>query len=147
MSNDMRWFEYSQNTSAFFYMPGKLHAVKLEDLYRKLYQPLGGGELGQLARDTIQWSLKGSVDEAAARRAEKAIAKIDGVREAKIDAATGSLRVIVDFDGLRTSAPMLGAGDAGRKADPATAVQPRFDTNPLLDVLAKEQLAIAPRKG
>lgn len=152
MSSDMRWFEFAGDVSSFFYVPGKLRAAKLADLYRKLYQPFGGGELGQVARETIQWSLKAPVDEAAARRAEKAMAKLEGVREAKIDAATGGLRLIVELDGLKHSAPLLpdldaSGADGGVKADQGASDSPRYDTNPLLDVLAKEQLALAPRKG
>jgi hypothetical protein len=150
MSNDMRWFDYAARQSAFYYVPGKLRAAKLEDLYRKLYQPLGGGDLGHVGRITIQWTLKLPVDDAAAKRAEKSIAKLDGVREVKLDATAGSLRASVELDGLKTSASMTTSQEStrldGGKIETATIAGPRFDTNPLLDALAKESIAVGEPK-
>jgi hypothetical protein len=143
MASEMRWFEFGAGTSAFFYLPGKLEAKSLRDRYHKLYQPLGGGELGELARDKFGWRLATPLDEGAARRAEKAIAKIPGVREAKIDAAGGNLGVTVELDQLTTSAPMSAAPSA-KEGERAGPLRPKFDTNPVLDVLEKEHLALAP---
>lgn len=140
MSQDMRWFEYDGGVSSFYFVSGKLDAKELRDRYRKLYQPLGGGELGELSRDEIAWTLTTPIDEAAAKRAEKAIAKLAGVREIKIEPANGAMRAVVELDKLSASAPPPATkGDETR----AASIALRFNTNAILDELEKEKLTLA----
>lgn len=144
MASDLRWFESSEGTNTFHYVPGKLAGAKLADLYGKLYQPFDCGNPGTVVRETIEWKLAEPVDPAAAKKAEKAIAKLDGVRTAKIDAGASTLGVTIELDGLRTSGPPPAAKP---NEEAALVVFPRFDTNPILDALEKEKLGVAPRKG
>ena len=155
MANDIRWFAFDPDGTTFYYLPGKLGAAKLADLYKKLFQPFEAGDVGKLARDTISWPLEPPVDEAAAKRAEKALLKLDGVREAHVDAAAHALRAVVELDGLKSSGPIAGGagGAAGTAAGPrgardkgSGAFVPRFDTNALLDALEKEKISLAREK-
>jgi hypothetical protein len=142
MANDIRWFAFDPDGTTFYYVPGKLGAVKLADLYKKLFQPFEAGDVGKLARDTIEWPLEPPVDEAAAKRAEKALLKIDGVREARVDAAAHALRVVVELDALKSS----GSPDNRTHGKSSTAFVPRFETNALFDALEKEKFSVAREK-
>jgi hypothetical protein len=139
MANDVRWFAFDPDGTAFYYLPGKLGAAKLADLYRKLFQPFEAGDVGKLARDTIDWPLEPPVDGAAAKRAEKAILKIDGVREAHVDAPAHALRVVVELDVQKASAPP----GRGARAHASGPFVPRFETNALLNALETEHVSIA----
>ena len=48
MTSDMRWFEFADGASAFFYLPGKLSAAEVGSLFKKLYGPFGSGDLGKI---------------------------------------------------------------------------------------------------
>jgi hypothetical protein len=140
MASEMRWFEFGGGESAFFFTPGKLDAPQIKDRYKKLYQPLGGGDLGELARFEITWHLATPLDAAAAKRAEKAIAKLPGVRSAKLDLEQGTLQFTVELDRQSTAA----AAPPANEAEPPSArkLLPRFDTNPVFSALEKEHLAL-----
>jgi hypothetical protein len=154
MMSGLRWFDRLGGWTQFFYTPGKADAAEIADRYKKLVGPWGGGELGKIPRESFAWPLAAPVDEAAAKRAEKAIAKIDGVKEARIDVAGAVLRVTFELDGIKTSAVEAAPAAATDKpkdkpeaADPASAApaapKVRFDTNPVLDALEKEKLGPA----
>lgn len=157
MTNDLRWVESFAGFSEFFFAPGKLTADILTDRFRKLGEPFGQGDIGKLVKDEFTWSLAGpaDIDPAAAKRAEKAIAKIEGVREAKIDPAAKTLHVAIELDGLKIGGPPIslalpkhpepGHGDAKVAGDtPVEVPRARFDTTPVFDALDKEKIAVAP---
>jgi hypothetical protein len=161
MTNDLRWVESFAGFSEFFFTPGKLTADVLTDRFRKLGDPFGQGDIGKLVKDEFTWTLagptdghaEGPLDPAAAKRAEKAIAKLEGVRDAKIDVAAKTLRVAVELDGLKIGGPPLafappkppeaGHGDAKSSGEvSADAPRVRFDTTPVFDALDKEKIGV-----
>lgn len=152
LSNDLRWVEARGGFSEFFFTPGKLDAAFIQDRFHKLAQPFGIKDVGAVVVETITWPLAEPVDPAAAKRAEKELLKIAGVKSAKVDAAGKSLEVKVALDGLVRGAPpitlpggmgvLVTSGSAEPETDPAPRM--RFDTNTLFGVLDKEKLAVLP---
>jgi hypothetical protein len=112
MDNDLRWFDLAGGLARFFYTPGKFDAKSLRARFGKLYQPFNAGELGELVHDSIEWQLADPVDASAAKAAEKAIAKIPGVRKARIDVAVRVLTAEIEHDGLQGAVigPAAGVG-------------------------------------
>jgi hypothetical protein len=156
ISNDLRWADTTAGWYEFFYTPGKMDAKTIADRFAKLFGPFGLSSVGTLVREGFTWKLATPCAPGAAKKAEKAIAKLDGVKLARIDAATGTVQVQFDLDGLVVCGPPVpdavlatAAGrpapepEAGRARAPRTP-RVRFDVNPILDVLEKEQLALAP---
>jgi hypothetical protein len=105
MDNNMRWFDLSDGRARFFFTQGKLDAKTIQARFEKLYQPFNAGELGELVKESIEWRLAEPLDAAAAKAAEKALARIPGIRHPRIDAATRVLSAEVEQDGLRGSMP------------------------------------------
>jgi hypothetical protein len=115
-SNDLRWVDMLRADFQFYALPGKLDAAHDQDRMHKLLQPYGRGKpRREVERGSLSWNLALPIDEAAAKRAEKAIAKLDGVQQAHIDARRASCRCSSRLEGLHASAPPLpGAHKAGR---------------------------------
>lgn len=147
MMANLRWFDRVGGWTQFDYVPGKVDSAEILDRYKKLVAGYGAGDLGTVVRESFSWELAEPVDEKAARSAEKAIGKIEGVKEAKIDTAKRMLKVTVELDGLRIS----GAGRAfemtdNQKAsmDPAqTPPKACFETNAVIDALEREHIGLA----
>ena len=152
LSADLRWVEAQGGFVEFFFLPGKLTRQWLEDRFNKLVEPWVK-QPSRLVEETFTWPLADPLEAAAAKRAEKTIAKLDGVTLARIDVAAKTLKVNVVLDNLHVSGPprampgFKGPGDAmDPKATDATQDAPRviFDTNPVLDALEREKIGIAP---
>jgi hypothetical protein len=154
MSNDLRWVEARGGFSEFFFLPGKLDADSIKDRFHKLAQPFGVKDVGSLVVETITWPLSGPIDAAAAKRAEKELARISGVQSAKIDVAGLALEVKVVLEGQIRGAPPIalpGGGDAlaadgAAAGEKALAPRMRFDTNSFFAVLEKERLSVVATK-
>lgn len=155
MSNDLRWADTFAGWYQFYSTPGKMDAATIADRFAKLFGPIGGGSVGTLVREGVTWNVTSPVDDAVAKRVEKAIVKLPGVVLAKLDAKEKTLRVEFVLDDLRVSGPAVpvellaslpAAGD-GAKADAGAPKPPRarFDVNPLLDALDKERVTVAQR--
>jgi len=148
MSNDLRWCEARAGFLEFFFAPGKLTSDVIQDRLTKLTQPFGIKDVGKVVEETVTWPLAGTIDAAAAKRAEKAIAKLHGVRNVTIDTTAKTMTAHVALEDLTRGAPptaMPGAeleALAGGATDEAPRM--RFDTNPIWDALAKEQIGVAP---
>lgn len=142
MDNDLRWFDLAAGRARFFFLPGKLDAKSLRSRFAKLYQPFNAGELGDLVKDTIEWKLADPVDPAAAKSAEKAIARIPGVRKTKIDPSARSLVAEIEQDGLR-GASRSGPRAASEAAAPETALNSaEFFLDDVIDALESAKLAL-----
>lgn len=143
MDNDMRWFALEDGRARFFYVKGKMNADDLRARFKTLYKPFDAGELGELVRERIEWKLAEPLEPAAAKAAEKALAKLPGVAKAKIDLATRTLTVDIAYDGLQAAAPPTGtAGQAGQASD--TGVPGGgFLADDALDALANAKVALA----
>ena len=138
MDNDMRWFDLAGGRARFFYAPGKLDAEVLRKKFGTLYQPFDAGELGELVHGPLEWKLKGPIEPAAVKAAEKALAKVPGVRKPKIDAAKLVLTAEIEHDGLRSSCGSeKAAGGAESKWLPPGA----FLVDDVLDALAAAKIA------
>jgi len=135
MDNDLRWFDLSGGRARFYYVAGKLDEKSLRSRFHKLYQPFDAGELGELVTDAIEWKLAEPVDAAAAKAAEKAIAKIPGVRKAKIDSTSRVLTVGVEHEGLRGAVRNVKSGGEG------SLPGRDFLVDDVLDALAAAKLA------
>ncbi len=155
MSNDLRWVEARGGFTEFFFSPGKISPTELADRFHKLAQPFGISDVGTVVEETFTWSVMGPndtlpLDPAAVKRAEKACTKLSGVMSARIDAAAGTIEVTVALADLVRGIPPIAlpaAPDEMSVTPPADSAPPprmRFDTNALLDVLAKESLSAAP---
>jgi len=138
MDDDLRFFELDRGTARFFYAPGRLDAEKLRSKFKKLYEPFQAGELGELAREEIAWKLAGPVDRAAAQAAQKAIARIPGVKKATVDAASAKLAVEIEDAGLRVAAVGTGGGSAPSDALPPTSFLP----DEILDALDAAKIKV-----
>jgi hypothetical protein len=146
IGGDLRWFERGSGWNRFYYLPGKLDAHDLQDQFRKLFDPLGANpDVGEVGTDVIAWTLP-AIDAARAKRVEKALSKLAGVRRAAVDADASRLTLEVELVGLRQGAPRkASAGDAppmivigeGTFLPLAT-----FHTNAVLDLLVKEGVVV-----
>ena len=157
ISNDMRWADTLAGRYQFYSVPGRLDAATIKDRLKKLIEPFAPGQanVGTLVRDGFTWKITSELDAAQAKKLDKALEKLDGVVIARADAAAKTLMVQFDLDNLRVSAPAP-AKDKGTASSSATAssstpgapagdpVRARFDVNPLLDLLAKEKVTVAP---
>ncbi|MBL8857694.1 MAG: hypothetical protein JNL28_04195 [Planctomycetes bacterium] len=151
LSNDLRWVEARGGFVEFFFAPGKLSADVIQDRFHKLAQPFGVKDVGDVVVESFVWTLTAPIEAAAARRAEKELAKISGVKEARIDIEKHTLSVKVALENLVRSAPpiaMPGGGDAladagAALADTSPVPRMRFDTNQIFTVLDKEKLTLA----
>lgn len=132
MADEMRWFEERDGRRTFWFVSGKLAADDLAKRFRRLYEPFGHPDVGRLVEHPLEWTLAAPVDAAAAKKAERAIAKLPGVLSARIDAAAGTLEARLAIDGVRQSLAGGGEGLPSRL---------RWPTNALLDVLAEHGLA------
>jgi hypothetical protein len=158
-SNDLRWVEAQGGFVEFFFTPGKLTAETLADRFHKLAQPFGVKDVGKVVQESFTWPLAEPLDEAAAKRAEKALAKIDGVRDAKIDVTAKTLHVTVALENLKVSGPATALPGIGLPKDAAdanaSAPRLRFAANAVIDALEHEHLALGaeasndkgPKKG
>jgi len=164
MSGDLRWVEARGGFVEFFFAPGKLTPETLADRFRKLAQPFGVSDVGSVVEESFTWGLRfaaggaredadedAPLDAGLARRVEKACARIDGVKSARVDAAARTLAVTVALaDQMRGAPPVTlpsapGEADADAASGAAQPPRMRFDTNPILDLLEKERLnAVAP---
>jgi hypothetical protein len=155
ISNDLRWVEARGGFGEFFFVPGKMDAAFIQDRFHKLAQPFGVGDVGTVVTETITWPLAAPIDPAAAKRIEKDIAKIAGVKAVKLDVEKHVLEVKVALDGLARGGPPIalpGGNDlAGGAAEPAANPPPRmrFDTNSLFTVLDKALVSVvsAPKES
>ncbi len=141
MSGDIRWYDASGGWRQFYFGTGKIEAKEIADRYQKLFGPLGGGEAGEVVRESVRWTLAEPLDPKAAARAEKALAKLPGVAKAAIDPAQRELVLELRLENLKSSGPVM-AFPGGTEAGP---VRVRFDTQALFEVLDKEKLALAPQ--
>lgn len=139
MDNDLRWFDLTEGRARFFFSPGKFDSKSLRAKFGKLYQPFDAGELGVLVRDSIEWRLVAPVDAAAAKTAEKAIAKIPGVKKAHIDVPSRTFTADVEHDGLRGSTPAPGKDAPPEKALAAAG----FLVDDVIDALEAAKLGLA----
>jgi len=157
-SNDLRWVDMLRGRFQYYALPEKLDAATIKDRMVKLLQPFGrASALREVERGVLSWQLVLPIEEALAKKVEKALAKLDGVTQARLDAKSGLLQAQFTLEDLHASAPPsprpppAGAADAApaAEADPAKALAPRarFDVNPVLDLLAKEKLTVAPAAG
>ena len=137
MDNDLRWFDLSGGRARFFYRPGQLDAQDIQKRYSRLYTPFEKGELGEIPAAALQWKLAEPVDAAAAKAAEKALAKLPGVRKARIDVAARTLTAEIVEDGLLDAC----AGSAPSSGLPATS----FLVDDVLDVLDAGKIALEKR--
>jgi hypothetical protein len=111
----------------------------------------GSADVGKLVEDELSWSLTAPIDPAAAKRAEKALAKLPGVFAATLDAQTGRLMMRFAMDGVESSAPLKLPANLERLAkefqvpveQSRRAARVQFDTWPIFEVLDKEQLSLA----
>ena len=142
MDNDVRWFDLTNGRARFFFTAGKFDAKGLREKFEKLYQPFDAGDLGDLVHETIEWHLAEPLDAAAAKTAEKAIAKIPGLRKVKIDVATRVLSADVEQDGLRGASGSGAASDAGSKASADAVPAGSFLVDDVLEVLASAKIAV-----
>lgn len=149
MSNDLRWVEASGGFVEFFFTPGKLNAETLADRFHKLAQPFGVRDVGSVVEESFTWPLTEPVDAAAAKRVEKALSKLAGVKDAKIDTTAKTLHVTLALQDLLRGAPPIAmpGGEfleegAGAKPDGEAPPRMRFDTNLVFDALDKEHLAV-----
>jgi copper chaperone CopZ len=92
-----------------------------------------------LVRDSIEWRLLAPVDAAAAKAAEKAIAKIPGVKKARIDVASRTLTAEIEHDGLRGSTPAPGKDSPPERVLAAAG----FLVDDVVDALEAAKLALA----
>lgn len=154
ISSELRWVEAQGGFVEFFFAPGKLSADFLADRFHKLAQPFGVKDVGHVVLESFTWTLADALDPAAAKRAEKSIAKLEGVTAARVDPTAKTLKVDVALQGLRVSGPghaMPGTRSSIDTQDPRSSDKSRevprmlFDTNPVLDCLDKEKIALAPR--
>jgi len=151
MSNDLRWCEARGGFLEFFFAPGKLTSEVIADRLTKLTQPFGIQDVGKVVEESVTWNLTGTFDAAAAKRAEKALAKLHGVREARVDAGAKTLVVRVALEDLTRGAPpipmpgaefdALAGGGAANGGEEAPRM--RFDTNAIWDTLLKESIGVA----
>ncbi len=142
MDNDLRWFDLSAGRARFFCLPGKLDAKDLRARFSRLYQPFNAGELGDLVHESIEWKLAEPLDAAAAKAAEKAIAKLPGVRKARIDVETHTLTAEIEHDGLRAAAPGSTAGGATGKEAEARLPGGGFLVDDVLGMLESTKIAL-----
>jgi hypothetical protein len=149
MSNDLRWVEAGGGVSEFFFTPGKMTADLIKDRFTKLAKPFGVKDVGAVLTDSIHWPLLEPVDAAAAKRAEKELGKLDGVKSIKIDAAAKTLDAVVTLESLtRGALPTALASDdstlgGALAAERNPSPRMRFDTNAILDALEKEKISVA----
>jgi hypothetical protein len=139
MDNDLRWFDLTEGRARFFFSPGKFDAKGLRAKFGKLFQPFDAGELGVLVRDAIEWRLVAPVDAAAAKAAEKSIAKIPGVKKARIDVGSRTVTAEIEHDGLRGSTPPAGKDSPPEKALAAAG----FLVDDVVDALEAAKLGLA----
>jgi len=142
--------ETFHNFREFFFTPGKTTADLIKDRFEKLAKPYGVKNVGAVLSDAIHWPLAEPVDAAAAKRAEKELGKIDGIKSIKIDAAAKTLDAVLTLDSLtRGALPTVLASDdntlgGALAAERNPSPRMRFDTNVILDVLEKEKITLAP---
>jgi len=151
ISNDLAWVEARGGFSEFFFTPGKIDSAFLMDRFHKLAQPFGVKDVGTVVVETITWPLETSVDAALAKRLEKEIGKISGVKAAKIDVEKKTLEMKVALENQLRGAPPIAmpslknALAAAGVGEPETESPPRmrFDTNAIFAVLDKEKVVVA----
>ena len=135
MADEMRWFEEREGRRTFWFVSGKLAAEDVAKRFRRLYEPFGHPEVGRLVEHPLSWALAAPIDTAAARKAERAIAKLPGVLSARIDPKAATLEARVAIDAVRQTLP------GGGEREGAVPARLRWPTNALLDVLAEHGLA------
>jgi copper chaperone CopZ len=142
MDNDVHWFDLTNGRARFFFTPGKFDAKGLREKFEKLYQPFNAGDLGDLVHETVEWHLAEPLDATAAKTAEKAIAKIPGLRKVKIDVATRILTADVEQDGLRGAAGSAPAADSASAASAVAVPAGNFLVDDILEALANAKVAV-----
>jgi len=137
MSGHILWYDRVGDRTQFFVLPGKIKPKDIAKRYEKLFEPFGGGTLGPVARDTITWELAQPLEPKFGRKLQRAIAKLDGVEEVQLDAASGRLEVIASLAELSVS------GEAGTSSGVGP---PRWtwSTNDLFELLHAEGAVPAP---
>jgi hypothetical protein len=152
MSNDLRWVEAGGGISEFFFTPGKIDSAFIQDRFHKLAQPFGVKDVGGVLSETISWALDEPLDAAAAKRAEKELAKIGGVKSAKIDVEKRQLEAKICIEDQTRGALPTALGSLGNTLGAALAAEEnptprmRFDTNVIFAVLEKEKLVVSAPK-
>jgi hypothetical protein len=132
MAGELRWHACTAGRSRFWYAQGKLDAEAIADRYAKLYEPFGGADLGQVARQTLFLELDLEPEPGAARKLEAKARKLAGVIEARL--AARRLEVTVELDGLELGAPQ--AQGTAKSDAPLGA----FHAGPLFELCEREGL-------
>ena len=141
MSGEIVWFDSVGGWSQFYGEPGKLSADELAERYLKLYQPFGGGRLGDLLRERFTWTLPEVPDDKAARKLLKAVEKLDGVTAASLEGARLTVEVALEDLVACGVAGTVPAAEGELDAAGLSAPRAAFDTRPLWDLLEAEELA------
>lgn len=148
MDSAIRWYESRAGYSQFYYEPKKLKPEDIQDRYEKLYDPFGGGTIGELVTETFTWSLEAPVDPKAQKKALKAIEKLASVEEATIDTDSATLTVKVALTNMKVCGPPLpyplDDPEDNEKLTEYTEGVPRvtFATNTVLEALEEAGLAL-----
>lgn len=135
MSSDLRWMVRFGARREFYFPHKKLDTKTIQDRFQKLNQPFGGQKVGSIARESFAWPLQEPLDAEACKRAQKSIAKLDGVAKAEIDLAAKVLRVDLALENLRVSGPPVpflsptakaeaAAGKDGKDGEPGKPGEP-----------------------
>lgn len=141
LHGDMAWVDNKGSFLTFFYKGKKLDGEELVERFGKLWsdQARDPADLElEIVSDSIAWPLLGEVDAKAARKAEKEIAKLEGVVEVRVDPERRTLEMSVLLDGLTHSGPPgeIRGGGVG------TGMRYVFDTNQVWAILTEHGIDV-----
>jgi len=101
---DVRWYESGPDWAQFYVVKGRLEADDLRKRYETLFQPFGGAQLGVVDEQTFEWDLVTALEKRAAKKLDKELSKLAGVRDVRLDPDGKRLTVLVECYRLRRSA-------------------------------------------
>ncbi len=142
ISGKIAWFETVGSWSQFYVEPGAIKAQEIAHRYAKLYEPYGGGTLGQLVREKFTWKLAPPPPAKQADKLLKAVRKLPGVVEAELS-GDGQLTLTLELSGIEQGIPagtLQTCGDKPLDEQGLEAPRAAWNSAPLLALLATEQL-------
>jgi hypothetical protein len=135
ISGDVVWYEATGAWSQFYGRPGKLKPNELRERYAKLFEPYGGAQLGDVAKERFTWTLARAPEDKLRFEVLKQLEKTRCIESATLDGTT--LTITVRLENLSSCAALGKITAAGAPLDEAGAEAPRaaFDPTPIYDIL------------
>jgi len=152
--SDLHWFELRGQDLLFFYEPGSIDGEWLLERIQSGLAPYVAPDFSvSIVEERVVWELAGMPSARDVRAVERALGRLDHLSHAQVFEEPARLEFTLLHDSMVNSGPLVAFGSSAA-ADPnlaqiATGAErrPSFDPSELLELLADNDIELAPVEG